>query len=203
MKIINDDGIEIEVYTAEEVQTQIAQKEAEFTTVKTTLETELDGAKKALGERAGQFAQFRKLNEETIAKLSVAERTIYENGLALEEARLARETAEKKNYESIIDSTIRAKAGNDEKLVAKMKDMWSIIGIEAQTPDAIENKARMVMGAISTTEPDLLASVSGFSGGSWNNKPDTKINNEKSFADTDVGKAFGAELGLKLDIEKK
>ena len=204
MKIVNDEGTEIEVYTADEVQSQIAAKEAEFGKTKAQIELERDEARKALSERTGEFAQFRKLREEDLAKLNAAERTIYENGLALEEARLARETADKKALDNMVDSTIRAKVGSDEKLFSKMKDMWAVIGIEANTPDAIENKARMVLGAISTTEPDLLANVSGFSGGSW--KPETNNNDNsenKSFADTDAGKSIAAELGLKLEIDKK
>lgn len=202
MIITKDDGTEIEVYTAEEVQAKLQE---EVTKVKEPIETELANARKALSERAGQFAQFRKLNEETVAKLSEAERVIYENSLALEEARIAREAADKQVVDSMVETAIRAKAGKDEKLVAKMRDMWSIIGIDAVTPESIENKARMVLGAISTTEPDLLASVAGFSGSSsWTPDPvSTTTVAEKSFADTDAGKAIANELGLKLEVDKK
>ncbi len=199
MIITTDDGKELEVYTAEEVQAKVE----EVSKSKEQVETELTEAKKALNERAGQFAQFRKLNDDTVAKLSAAERTIYENGLALEEARVARETSEKKIQESMVDNAIRAKAGSDEKLYTKMKDMWSIIGIEANTQEAIENKTKMVLGAISTTEPDLLASVSGFSGGAWTPEPQKTTSDEKSFADTDAGKKIANELGLKLSTDNK
>lgn len=204
MKIINDDGDEIEVYTADEVKSQVETavktKETEFTTVKTTLEQELTQAKDALGQRAGEFKNFRKLNDDVLAKLDIAQRTIYENGLALENARVARETSDKALREGQIDAALRLKAGSDEKLLTKMKDMWNIIGIDAQTPEAIESKTRMILGAISTTEPDLMASVAGFRGGSWNppevqKKDDTTVN--PSLA-TPAGQGFAKDLGLKL-----
>jgi hypothetical protein len=38
---------------------------------------------------------------------------------------------EKKNKEAMVESVIRSKAGNDEKLFTKMKSMWEVFGIEA------------------------------------------------------------------------
>lgn len=198
MKILNDEGTEIEVFTAEEVQSQIAAKEAEFGKTKGEIEAERDEARKALGARSGEFAQFRKLNDDVVAKLSVAERTIYENGLALEEERKKNADAEKARIEATVNSALRAKAGTDEKLFGKMKDMWSIIGIEAVTPEAIESKTKMIIGAISQTEPDLLATT-GFMNGSWT-PPGTVIEEgEKTFADTPKGKQVASELGLILE----
>ena len=60
----------------------------------------------------------------------------------------------------------------------------------------------MILGAINATEPDLLANVAGFSGGSWN-PPSAKKEEDKSFADTDSGKSLAAELGLKLEVDNK
>lgn len=205
-KIIDDDtGAEIEVYTADEVQAReaaaIAAKEAEFAPIKTQLETELGETKKALGERTGEFAQFRKLREEDLAKLSVEERTIYENGLALQQEREKNAANEKARIETLVNNTIKAKAGTDEKLAAKMKDMWSVIGIEATTPEEAESKAKMILGAIGATEPDLVASIGGFSGGFQ--PPETKKEEEKGYGDTPEGKAGANELGLILETPKK
>jgi len=198
IKVLNDNNEEIEVYTAEEVQA----KETEFGTIKTALETELAGAKSALGVRAGEFSQFRKLNDDIVAKLSVTEKALYDNGLALQEAIEKNTTAEKARIEATVDSAIRAKAGTDEKLFTKMKDMWSVIGIEATTPEAIENKTKMILGAISTTEPDLLA-TSGFTNGSWNAPGTVHKEGEKTFADTPEGQSIANELGLKLNPDEK
>lgn len=199
MKIVNDDGVEIEVYTAEDMQAQLNPlKEA---VEKTT--AELTETKKALSERSGQFVQFRKLNDEAIEKLSIAERTIYDNQLALEEERNKNKIENEKRIGEMVDTLIRSKAGSDEKLFTKMKDMWSIIGIDAVTPELMETKAKMILGAISTTEPDALASVAGFSGGSWNPPAAKTENDEKSFAETEQGKQGAAELGLILETPKK
>lgn len=203
-KLYDADGNEIEAFLPEEVNTKVTEaitaKETEFTTKTKGLEEELGKAKTALGERANQFAQFRKLTDEQAAKLSEAERTIYENSLTLNKQQEERLEIEKRNKETLIESIIRSKAGTDEKLFTKMKDMWGVIGIEANTPEQMEQKTKMILGAISTTEPDLLASIADFSSGSYMPpKVAGDKDGEKSFADTDKGKKIAEDLGLKIN----
>jgi hypothetical protein len=208
-KLYDAEGAEVEAYLPADVDTKVKEavtaKEAEFTPKIKTLEEELGTAKKNLGERANQFATFRKLNDDVVAKLSEAERTIYENGLALSKVNEERAEADKKNKEAMVESVIRSKAGTDEKLVAKMKGMWEIFGVEANTPEQMEQKSRMILGAIGQSEPDLLASVAGFSNGSFAppEQPGAKKEEDKTFADTPKGKAIANELGLKLEPDKK
>lgn len=205
-KLYDANGAEVEAFLPDEVATQIstavAAKETEFTTVKTELEGKLADTETRLKERSGEFAQFRKLNDEQVAKLSVAERTIYENGLALQQEREKNITLEKQRHDSTVEAAIRAKVGTDEKLYTKVKDMWAVFGIEANTQEQIDQKTLMIIGAIGTTEPDLIASVNGFQGGSYT-PPVQQKEGEKSFADTDVGKAGAAELGITLEAPKK
>ena len=80
MKILNDKDEEIEVYTAEEVQQRETAArsavEGEYKPKLTAAEAEtvrLDGLLKARGE---EFKQFRKLSDEQVEKLTVAEKTI-------------------------------------------------------------------------------------------------------------------------------
>lgn len=210
MKIMNDEGVEIEVYTAEEVKTQtetavstaVKAKEVEFGKTKAEIDTELANAKKALGERAAEFGQFRKLNEETVAKLTVAERTIYENQKSMAEEKEKNQATEKAATEARVTAAIRAKVGTDEKLFTKVKGMYDIIGIEAKTPEEIEKKTLAALGALGQTEPDLVATVAGFSGGSYT-PPVVKKEGEGSFADSERGKSGAAELGLKFPEAKK
>ncbi len=202
MKIIHEDK-EIEVYTAEEVTARettaaaaaVKAKETEFAPIKTDLETRLGEANKALGERTGEFKQFRKLSDETKAKLTVAERTIYENQELMAKKDEERVAAEAKAHEARVDATIRAKAGSDEKLFTRMKEMWGIIGINATAPEEMEKKTLMILGALKTTEPDIVAQVMGASGGGWA-PPAAKQDGEKSFADSERGALGAAELGL-------
>lgn len=209
MKIKDDADQEIEVYTAEEVKAQVdaattaavQKKDDEFKPIKTGLESELGEAKKALTVRAGEFAQFRKLSDEQVEKLSVAERTIYENGLALQKEREGRETAEKKNIETARDTVISKKANGNDKLIEKMKEWWPLIGIDATTPDQLEAKANIVLGALSTQAPDLLAGVAGFTG--TYAPPNANQNADTKFSDTEKGKAGASELGLTLEVPKK
>lgn len=199
-KIFNDSGEEIEVYTADEVEAlksdAIKAKEEEFGTTLTAKETELAEAKKALGERAGEFKQFRKLTDDTVAKLGLAEQTIYANQLAMEEMRLANEENVKKSVENSVDTAIRARVGSDDKLYTKVKEVYSVLGIRASTNDEITSKVNMAIGAIGISEPDLMTSL-GFSGGSFQPAGE-KTEETKSYADTEAGKSLAANIGLKL-----
>lgn len=207
---IEQDGKEIEVYTAEEVQARetaagTAAKtaaEAEFGKTKAQIEAERDEARKHLNERTGEMKQFRKLNDETLAKLSVAERTIYDNGLIQEEERKKREDQEKVALDKQVDANLREKAGKDDKVLAKMKEMWAIIGIDARTPEDIERKAQIVIGAIRQAEPDLVAQAVGFGGSAMPARP-AGSGDDKSFADTERGKQAAAELKLMTEPPKK
>lgn len=205
-KITGEDGVEFETYTADEVKSQVEAgvklKEAEFAPKLTAAEQEKIRLEGLLATRAEEFKGFRKLGEDQVAKLTAAERTIYENGVALEDERKKRADFEKKVYGDQVDATLRTKANGDEKLFAKMKEMWAVIGIEALTPDAISKKADMVLGSLRVSEPDLVASVIGITSGNAL-PPKPAGSGEKSFADTDKGKAAAAELGLTLEIPKK
>ena len=209
-KIEGENGEEVEVFTADEVAAKVKETETtvttklqgDFTKTKAELDKELSDAKKALGERAGEFKNFRKLNDEVIEKLSVAERTIYENQAAMAADREKREAAEKTAREKQVEAVIRSKVGTDDKLFGKVKDMYSIIGIEANTPEEMEKKTLAALGALQTTEPDLVAAALGVNGGSWA-PPTMKKDEDKSFADTDRGRLGAKELGLELEPKKK
>lgn len=210
-KITNDAGEEIEVFTAAEVTEQVTKATEdtkkiandEFGKTKAQIEAERDEAKKALGERTSEFGKFRKLNDETLAKLSIAERTIYENQKVADDREQIRVKKEQEDQAARVDVALRSKAGKDEKLFTKMKELWGAIQIDAVTPEQIENKTLMVLGAIQTTQPDLLASVSGFSSGRYV-PPGTSSGDKKdSFADTERGKAAAKELGLDFEPKKK
>lgn len=204
MKVLAEDGVtEIEVFTPAEVATQVAQATAkvtdELTPKITTLEADLKEAKETLSTRTGEFKQFRKLSDEQVAKLGIAEKTIYENGLAMEEMRLKSEKATKDAQEATVNNLIRNKVGTDEKLFTKVKDMYSLIGTEAITPEQISSKILSALGAISATEPDLIAGVAGFTGGY---RPPVSADDKKGFGETERGKAGANELGLTLEPKK-
>lgn len=206
MIIQNEAGEDVEVFTAAEVT-------ARETAMRTTVEgefkprldeatTKLTEAEKRAVERAGEFGEFRKLRDEDVAKLAEKDRIIYENTLRLNEANDKRVAAEQATVQSNVDTAIKAKAGENPKLIEKINEMWKIIGVEAVTPEQIDAKLAMVLGAISTTTPDLLATVNGFPGGGYQ-PPVVQKEGDKTFADTESGKGLAAELGLTLETPKK
>lgn len=199
---IEHEGAEIEVYTAEEVTaretaaqaTARTAAEAEFTPVKTDLEKRLGDATTALGARASEFAQLRRLSDEDKAKLTVAERTIYENQVKLDDAEKARVAAAQDAQKVQVLAVIKSKSNGNADLEKKMTEMWDIVGVQATTPEQLESKAKMVLGALSVTEPDLVATVAGFTGSYAPPKP--KKEGEATFADSAAGAGLAGELGL-------
>ena len=198
LKVINPDNLEeeIEVYTAEELQAKIEEKETE----KAQIVKERDEARVALGNRTAEFGQFRKLNDGAKAKLSEAEKLNYENSLLLHEQLEKNKELEKNVRQSQVDSILRAKVGNDDKLFQKAKETWNIININAETPDEIDAKSRMVLGALGIQDTNPVASVGNFSGGYL--PPGAQGSEGKTFADTDRGRAAAAELGIVLEVKK-
>lgn len=203
---VEHNGEEIEVYTADEIavaRTEAATaKENEFKPKIGELEKDLGEARTALSERTGEFKQFRKLNEDQLKKLDEKDRIIYENTLVIQEQKEKDQQREKTARENLVLATIKTKVGTDEKLITKVKDMYTLIGIEANTPEEIEKKVLASLGALGQTEPDLIASVNGFNAGSFK-PPEAKKDGDASFADTEKGKAGAKDLGLILEIPKK
>lgn len=198
---IDKDGQEIEVYTAAEVEAaKIAERasvEGEWKPKFEDVSGKLTKAEQAAAQRAVEFGQFRKLSEDQVKQLSEKDAIIYTNQLKFQEMADADVASKKAAAETARDASIRAKVGSDEKLFGKVKDMYGMIGIEAQTQEQIDKKVLASLGALGQTEPDFLAGVLGFSSGSFE-PPRQKSDDEKSFADTDKGKSAAAELGLKL-----
>lgn len=204
MIIQNDAGEDVEVFTADEVTAKAAEaaaaKEAEYAPKLADLTGKLTDAERRAQERAGEFQNVRKLNEEQVAKLTIAERTIYENGLALDQLNKDRIATEETNRKNAVTSVIKAKAGNNTDLETKMTEMWDKITVDATTPEQMEAKAQMVLGAISVSSPDLVATANGFSGSFA--PPVQQRKEGDSFADTKEGQGLAGMLGLKTETPK-
>lgn len=200
------DGAEVEVYTADEVTArETAARDAAAGEWKPKYEqttAELAEARKALGNRAEEFSQFRKMSDEQKAKLTEQDRVIYENQLALNAEREKNVASEKVQKEAAVTSAIRSKVGSDEKLFAKVKGMYDVLGLDGNTPEQIASKVAAAIGALGGTEPDLLAAA-GFSVGGF--EPPKQGNDKASFADSEGGKGLAAALGLKTEytVEEK
>jgi hypothetical protein len=142
------------------------------------------------------------LSEDQVKALSEKDAIIYANQLEFQKIKESDDKAKKIALESQIDSELRKKVGSDEKLFAKAKDMYGLIGIEATTPEQIQKKVLATLGALGQTEPDLIASVFGAGSGSFE-PPKPAGESEKTFADTEKGKMAAKDLGLILEVPKK
>ena len=201
MKVTNDEGEEIEVYTAAELEEAKTGAVAETTTKLTEAEKEKIRLEGLLADRASEFQGFRKLSEEQVKKLDAAQLTIYQNGLALEAEREKNVKLETERTNNQIAAAIKAKTGADQKAFDKVKEMYDALNITAGTPEEIERKVLAAIGAIGTTQPDIAATIAGFSSGTY--APPVVKKDGESFADSERGKAAGAELGLTLETPKK
>ena len=206
-KILGEDGVtEIEVFTTEEVAAArtaaSAETEAKFKPQLEELGGKLTDAEKRAAERATEFGQLRKLSDEQVSKLSVAERTIYDNQIEIQKERDKNKEADKAAYDSNVAAAIRAKVGTDQKLFDKVKGMYDIVGLEDNTAGGIARRVTAALGALGSTEPDLLASAGFTVGGSFE-PPKAKDKAQETFADTEKGKAGAAELGLITSAPKK
>lgn len=193
-----EDGTEIEVFTADEVavkETSVRTAiESEYKPKLTKAEEDLADAMTRAGERATEFGQLRKLSEEQVAKLSVAERTIYENQVKLDEERAKNVTAAETAHKSAVEAAIRAKVGTDTKLFDKIKAMYGLVQLEDASAEQIAIRVNAAIGAIGQTEPDLLAAAGFTLGGAF--EPPKQQVAEEGFADTERGKEGADELGL-------
>lgn len=201
---VDIDGVETDVYTAAEVaERETATRtavEGEWKPKFETTEKDLKEARTSLAARAGEFAQFRKLSDEQVAELAEKDRIIYENQLAIVDANKKNEESTRLAHDSSVDAAIRSKVGTDQKLFEETKKMYDLLGLEDNTPQGITQRAAAAFGAVSQTAPDLLATA-GFSSGSFA-PPEQGGGGEKSFADTDAGKAGAAELGIITEAPK-
>lgn len=199
---IEIDGIETEVFTAAEVEAAKTAVKGEYEPKLTAAEAEkvrLDGL---LKERAEEFKGFRKLNDEQVAKLDASQRVIYENGLALEKEREINAGHAKAAKDAAIATAVRAKVGTDAKLFEEAMKMYQIITLDDTSAEGIAARATAAFGALTTSQPDLLASA-GFTLGGGFAPPQEGDGEKKSFADTDAGKDFAKKMGLQTEAPKK
>lgn len=204
MQKVEINGEQVEVYTAAEVvERETAAKAAVEGPLKTQLtaaEAEKSRLEGLLEVRSGEIKGIRKLSDDAVSKLTAAELTIYENGLAIAEANKKTEEANKAVHEAAVVSAIRAKVGTDEKLFTETKKMYDMLGLNDGTSEGITARAAAALGALGGTQPDLLAAA-GMGGGNY--APPAEKKSEASFADSEAGRAGAAELGLMVEAPKK
>lgn len=201
------DGVEVDVFTTDEVAARETATrtavEGEWKPKFETAEQErvrLDGLLTARAkEFEGARTEFKRLSEEQVAKLDIAQRTIYENGLALQTEREQRNKIEKTAHDSAVDVAISARVKGNKELFTKVKEMYGLVGLSDITPEQITTRVNAAFGALGQTAPDLLASA-GFGGGGYE-PPKREDDGKESFADSERGKAGIKQLNIAMDEE--
>lgn len=205
MKFKQEDGTEIDVFTAEEVTAREAAVrtavEGEYKPQLTEAQQKLNEANIAAAKRAEEFGQFRKLSDEQVAKLDEAQRIVYQNGLLLQQERDKNAEATKVARETSISAAIRTRVGTDQKVFDKVRSMYDLVTLADQSPEQIAARVAAAVGALGQTEPDLLASIGLTASGGY--QPPQQQQGDKTFADSEAGKAGAAALGLMTEAPKE
>ena len=184
MKIMNDEGEEIEVFTAAErdahANTLIEAKVGETTKEFEARIKEEDEAYALQRDRVGGLIQ---LTETQKAKLTDNEKVIYANQERVEADRVKVETDTKTHWDNEVEKEIKAKANGNADLEAKMRANLAFINIDARSAEQVAAKVALARGGVFEQNPDLLAVAGGFSGTVYpgGQKPTEK---KESFADT-------------------
>lgn len=199
-------GEEVEVFTGAEVEERAAAaakaKEEEFGKTREQIEKERDEARAMLAQRTQSVLEFRKLNEEQKAKLSLAELALYENQEALHAEREKIAAADKKAYDNAVAASIRAQVGRDDKLFEEVHKMYDLIGLDDSTEDGIKGRVTAAVGALKAQQPDLLATINVTAGGQFE-PPKPAEQAQETYADTAAGKELAAKLGLTVEPPKQ
>lgn len=205
MQTVEINGEQVEVYTAAEqtaaVDAAKREVEGQFVPKLTAAETETKRLEGLLEVRAGEIKGIKKLSDDAVAKLTVADRVIYENGLELAAVNERNAAATKAAKETTIAAVIRSKVGNDAKLLEEATKMYGLVQLEDASPEQIAVRVDAAIGALGRTQPDLLAAAGFASVGDFR-PPVAADAGGKSYADTPEGKAAAARLGGITEIPK-
>ncbi len=142
IKIENDQGVEIEVYTQDEIAVHVAAKEAEL---KADFDAKMAEKDSHIKTKLDEFQQGK-----TAQELKDAERdaAIADARKIAEEAKLNATTAEQRRQDSLKNIAMKKFVGDDSELVAKFEESWTIINLEIKDDSDIAKKAEMVANMI-------------------------------------------------------
>lgn len=203
MKILNDEGTEIEVFTAEErdayAATQVEQKVGE---TKSEYETRIKEMGAIMDEQKVNFTKVRERDKDAVAKMSQLERELYESNIARQKADEEKATAEKQRFDAMVESEIKAKAAGNKDLEDKIRANMAFISIDARTPEQVQAKVALARGGVFEQHPDMLAVAGGYTGSVYPGgvRPDDA---KKSYADTPEGQAAMKAAGFLTDAQVK
>lgn len=197
---IEQDGKTITVYTQEEVAAQVEAAKTEVSgelgTKLTAAEAEKTRLEGLLNERAGEFGQFRKLNEEQKAKLSQAELANYQIQEQLNTANESIASLKGEIAQGKIDAVIAAQCGNDPDLITKVKTMYGKIDMPAGSPEEIAARVRAAFGAIAPQDRNVAAFIASTGGNGAYQPPQPQNAADKPSERVAQG---AQELGLKIE----
>lgn len=204
MQKVEIDGVEVEVYTATEhtaaVDAAKAAVQAEYDPKLSAAENEKIRLEGLLEVRAGEIKGIKRLSDEAVAKLSVAERVNYDNTIKIAEQQEKSEKDAAEAKKNTITTVIKAKVGNDVKLLEEATKMYGLVGLDDTTPEQIAIRVDAAIGALARTQPNLLATAGFSSVGDF--RPPVQDDTQKSYADTPEGKEAAKKFGLITELPK-
>jgi hypothetical protein len=197
MKIENDEGKEIEVFTAEEVAAR--EKAAGEAVGKTegeknaALQAELEKARRVLSEKTDNFKKLHEMTEEEKSKMSAAQIESAKRMEAAETRASALEEEIKKDKTTRSDKA-REKAlarysGTDEKVKEKLVENYKLINLPEGDEDEINRKVEAAWNMMGVGKPKVNPLNQ-----SWQGDAPNKGSSE-NFAESERGKAALKNMG--------
>ncbi len=193
LKIENDQGVEMEVFTQDEIATQIAAKEAEL---KADFEKQMADKDNHLKTKLDEFQQGKTAQE---LKDTERDTAIAEARKIAEEAKTNAQNAEQRRLDSLKGIAMRKFVGDDAELVTKFEESWAIVNLEIKDDSDIAKKAELVANMIGVNQSNqTLGSMPMGGGGGFAPKVSAV---EKAKGDAEYSK-FKSVLGLDEFIPK-
>lgn len=195
-KILDEDGNEEEVFTADEFK-EASQKAADLTTEREKLANDIKERDAKIAEQAGQLTgqrgvikKYSEMGESDKAKLSAVERQLLEKDELLENERKGARTLKRT---SIFDKVV----GSDDKLKEAAQRHYDLLGTLPESTD--EDIARRAAYAVNNARMDLGISEGpnalNVALGAVGIAPTIKAKDEgKSYADSQQGQQLSSAL---------
>lgn len=191
IKITDDDGKEMEVYTPEELA---AEKTARETAEKTVgeLQTKLTSQERVLAEKNENFKRFKDLTEEDKAKMTADQ---IETSRALDNERTAREALEAEiktdkatKITKATDRAVAAYSGGNEDLKKQLEENITLVALEVTDEDSAMKKVELAYNMLGIGKPKINPLHQ-----TWNGTPPGT--QPEKFTETERGKAAASEMG--------
>lgn len=193
---INDDGTEVELFTAEERDAQVAAEKARAEAAEDRVGVLTNDLVRMKQGHSSEIKRLSELSEEEKGKLSTEQQQTMQRLEAVEDAR-------KKDLDAAKERLFASVAGNNPDILAKLREKYALVQMPETTVEEVSARLNSVsswafaeLGV--TSHRPVSAGLPGMGG-----SPTIKTEEGKSFADTEKGTEIAKQMFGNVIPEKK